>query len=149
MNIAQASNGSALLAEQFLEILPLVMQGRLRPRSVQDSRSRASCSRPSSALNAEALRAPARLVKGLAPNAMRVAAALAAEAPPYSVVEHPSDASRALTAMAENGIAARREGSRWILCDPLFALWLKQPPAGRLRLDERSADAVPRWALTT
>ena len=149
MNIAQASNGSALLAEQFLEILPLVMQGRLRPRSVQEFPITRLLLAALLGLNAERLRAPARLVKGLAPNAMRVAAALAAEAPPYSVVEHPSDASRALTAMAENGIAARREGSRWILCDPLFALWLKQPPAGRLRLDERSADAVPRWALTT
>jgi hypothetical protein len=149
-NLAIASDGSSLLAQQLLDVLPLASLAR--PSGVnmiqQFSLTHQAMSTLLS-LNAERLRAQARLVKDLSPNALQIAVALASQERPYAVVQHPTEASRALTAMDESGIAVRVEGSRWILCDPLFASWLKEPPAGRLRPGERATEAVPGWALTS
>lgn len=148
--LAAASEGSVLLAEQLLTVMPLI--GIVRARGVPGTRERTPTDQAMAVLldlNAERLRAQTRLVKGLAPSALSVATALAVGERAYSIVAHPSDAARALNAMAENGIAVRRERSRWMLSDPLFAVWLRQPTAGRLGLDRRALDPVPRWALTS
>ena len=146
ITLAGECAGSALLAQQLLDVLPAA----LFERSTQMSQTGSLAGRTVNILlrtNAERLRAQARLVRGAASNALKVAAALARDERPYSVVGHPSEASRALAALADAGIAHRRPDGRWELNDPLFALWLRQPQAGRLRTKDRSAQPVPPWAL--
>lgn len=148
-NLASACDGSTLLAQQLLDLLPVAALKHPRADEAHDA---ALADRTLSLLlnlNAGRLRVQTRLVRGLAPNALRIATALANEQRPYSVVGHPSEAARALRTMVDAGIATQRADTRWSLCDPLFAQWLKQPAAGRLRVDRRAPDPIPRWALTS
>lgn len=149
MNFAGVCNGSALLAQQLLDVLPAVALRRPEPHRIQEFGLASRTISMLLGLNAERLRAQTRLVKGLATNALRIAVALANDERPYSVVQHPSEAARALRAMVDASIVVRRDEARWSLCDPLFAMWLKQPQAGRLRLDHQDAEPIPRWALTS
>lgn len=137
------------MAQPLLELLLAIALRRPRSHGVQEF----PLVGPTIALllshNADRLRAQTRLVKGLAPNALRIATALANDERPYSVVHHPTEASRALRAMLDAGVRSRDKGSSWSLCDPVFVLWLQQPQAGRLQSSRRGAGPMPRWAQTT
>jgi hypothetical protein len=149
LNLAGECDGSPFLAQQLLELLALIALERPNPRSVQEYPLVGPTIALLLNLNAGRLRAQTRLIKGLAPHALRIATALANDERPYSIVDHPSDASRALRAMRDNAIVTRERDSRWTLCDPTFALWLKQPHAGRLLIHHGGTEPIPRWALTT
>ena len=149
MNLAGLCDGSAFLAQQLLELLPLVALERPEVPRVQEG----PWIEPTVArllnFNAGRLRSQTRFVKGLAPNALRIAIALANDERPYSVVDHPSEASRALRAMQDHAIVTQDRDSRWMLCDPLFALWLREPYAGRVRVRAGTVESIPDWTLTS
>ncbi|MHB8695674.1 MAG: hypothetical protein ACYDHH_31020, partial [Solirubrobacteraceae bacterium] len=149
LNFASECSGSPFLAEQLLELAALIALERPKGHRVQEYPLAGPTVDLLLDLNAGRLSTQTRLVKGLAPQALRIATALANDDRPYSVVNHPSDASRALRVMFDNAIVAQESDSRWTLCDPMFALWLKRPHAGRLRIDRRGTEPIPRWAMTT
>ena len=149
LNFAGACSGSAFVAQQLVELVSVIALERPEPHRVQEFPLAGPTIALLLNLNAGRLRAQTRLVKGLAPNAMRIATALANDERPYSVVHHPSDASRALRAMLDTGVVTQEGDGLWTLCDAIFALWLKQPQAGRLRIDRRGPEPIPRWALTS
>jgi hypothetical protein len=130
-DIAELSAGSVLVAQHLINALPLALRPERAPRGPG---SRMGLAHRAMAalleLNATSLQAQTRLLRSLHRNALPIATALARGDAPYSVVRHPTDASRALRVLHRAGIAVQREARQWRLTDPLLAEWLRQPVAG-------------------
>jgi hypothetical protein len=131
-DIAGLSSGSVMLAQQLIDVLPLA-RGHEDEFGMAGQPPRGRADRALAVvikLNAARLRQQTRFIKDLHPSALPIARALARGAPPYAGVKHATDASRALDALRDYGLAVQLEPRQWKLADPLLAAWIRRPAGG-------------------